>query len=45
MIWLLVSLGISYAIVQPTSFGGFIGTLVLSFVIDCVAVLLLSWRK
>ncbi|MCQ9120523.1 hypothetical protein MUU45_000329 [Rodentibacter pneumotropicus] len=38
MIWLLISLGISYAIVQPYSFGGFIGTILLSFIIDLIAI-------
>lgn len=44
MIWFLVSLGISYAIVQPHSFVGFLGTILFSFVIDIIAVVLLGRR-
>lgn len=40
MIWALISFGISYTIIQPDSFMGFIGALLFSFVIDLVAVLL-----
>lgn len=45
MIWFLISLGISYAIIQPHSFGGFIGTLLFSFVIDIVAIILTGLGK
>lgn|GEM_PF-4798507 len=40
MIWFLISLGISYAIIQPSSFGGFIGTILCSFIVDIVAIVL-----
>lgn len=40
MIWFIISLGISYAIIQPHSFMGFIGTILFSFVIDVIAVVL-----
>ncbi len=45
MIWALISLGISYAIIQPNSFGGFIGTILFSFVIDIIAVVLTGARR
>lgn len=38
MIWLFISLSISYAIIQPESFGGFIGTVLFSFIVDIIAV-------
>jgi len=40
MIWLIISLAISYAIIQPSSFGGFIGTIIFSFIIDLVALVI-----
>lgn len=40
MVWFIISLGISYAIIQPNSFSGFIVTILFSFIIDIVAVLL-----
>ncbi|MGX2950734.1 hypothetical protein ACWIUA_07520 [Ursidibacter sp. B-7004-1] len=45
MVWALISLGISYAIVQPSSFLGFIGTIVLSFIIDIVAIIVTGSRN
>lgn len=42
MIWFLISLGISYAIIQPSSFGGFIGTILFSFIVDIIVAIVLT---